>query len=128
VLYHPIIPNQKERYLFEGLFGYGVDEPYRYREACVEGRVGFECTSLLPCLRTKHFKDMDISSPQALDEQMKREADECNVVYTGIDDIKSMIGSYDDIEQDLRRKYANARVMVRFTRNNMSFFLKFFLK
>ena len=51
LLYHPILPNQAERQLFDRFFGFGYDEPFRLYEACTLGSVGFECNAFLPCLK-----------------------------------------------------------------------------
>lgn len=51
LLYHPILPNQREHQLFDRYFGFGYAEEAMLYEACVDGVVGEACNAYLPCLQ-----------------------------------------------------------------------------
>ena len=69
LLYHPFLPNQAERQLFDRFFGFGLNEPHRLYEACAVGTVGFECRAYLPCLKVRLCAGATNLRPAATDRR-----------------------------------------------------------
>lgn len=80
LLYHPIVPNQRERQLFDRFFGFGYPEHHFHFEACTTGSVGIKCDAFLPCLQVKRLATHEFATT------IRNDVGQCDIVYDATED------------------------------------------